>query len=144
MEVHDANSHVSVSSASLAHFWTYAKLVLGHMPRSPPGNGTVLLGDTSDVDGSEGALRNPESHTFGLPVVGCAGNLLPRRVGLRARTLESDPGRSLVSVSSSSSAAAATAAFAAAMSACARSARGQVASPEPRNSSSGMRNDTEH
>jgi hypothetical protein len=30
----------------------------------------------SDVDGSKGALSNPESHTFGLTVVGSAGSLL--------------------------------------------------------------------
>jgi hypothetical protein len=148
------NSHVSVSSASLAVGRARAhsliqgiggasrssiELVLGHMPSSPPATGAVRLGDTSDVDGSEGALSNPESHTFGLPVVGGAGSLLPRRAGVRAHTLEGDPGRSSVSVSSSSSAAAATAAVAAAMSARARSARGQVASPEPRSSRSSER-----
>jgi hypothetical protein len=150
------NSHVSVSSAPLALGRARAhsliqgiggasrssiELVLGRMPQSssPPAIGAVRLGDTSDVDGSEGALSNPESHTFGLPVVGGAGSLLPRRAGMRAHTLEGDPGRSSVSVSSSSSAAAATAAVAAAMSARARSARGQVASPEPRSSSSRAR-----
>jgi hypothetical protein len=102
----------------------------------------VSLGDTSDVDRSEGAPSNPESHTFGLPVVGGACSLLPRRAGVRAHTLEGDPGRSSVSVSSSSSAAAATAAVAAAMSARARSARGPVASPEPRSSSSRARSST--
>jgi hypothetical protein len=112
------------------------ELVLGHMPSSPPATGTVRLGDTSDLDGSEGALSNPESHTFGLPVVGGAGGLLSRRAGVRARTLENDPGRSSVSVSSSSSAAAVVAA---AMSARARSARGQVASPKPRSSGSPVR-----
>jgi hypothetical protein len=111
------------------------RLVLGHMPGSPPATGAVRLGDTSDVDGSEGALSNPESHTFGLPVVGGAGSLLPQRAGARARMLENDPGRLLVSTSSSSSAAAA-----AAISARARSARGQVASPEPRSSGSPVRN----
>ena len=115
------NSHVSVSSASLTLGRAHAhsliqgiggasrssiELVLGHMPSSPPATGAVRLGDTSDVDGSEGALSNPESHTFGLPVVSGAGSLPPRHAGVRARTLESDPGRSLVSVSSSSSAAA--------------------------------------
>jgi hypothetical protein len=148
------NSHVSVSSASLAVGRARAhsliqgiggasrssvELVLGHMPSSPPATGTVRLGDTSDVDGSEGALSNPECHTFGLPVVGGAGSLLPRRAGVRAHTLEGDPGRSSVSLSSSSSAAAATAAVAAAMSARARSARGRVASPEPRSSRSSER-----
>jgi hypothetical protein len=78
-----------------------------------PATGAVSLGDTSDVDRSEGAPSNPESHTFGLPVVGGAGSLLPRRAGVRAHTLEGDPRRSSVSVSSSSSAAAATAAVAA-------------------------------
>jgi hypothetical protein len=109
------------------------------MPQSssPPATGAVRLGDTSDVDGSERALSNPERHTFGLPVVGGAGSLLPRRAGVRAHTLEGDPGRSSVSLSSSSSAAAA--AVAAAMSTCARSARGQVASPEPGSSSSRAR-----
>ncbi|KAN0115670.1 hypothetical protein V8E52_006616 [Russula decolorans] len=109
------------------------------MPGSPPATGAVRLGDTSDVDGSEGALSNPESHTFGLPVVGGAGSLLRRRAGVRAHTLEGDPGRSSVSVSSSSSAAAATATVAAAMTARARSARGQAVSPEPRSSSSRAR-----
>ena len=150
------NSHVSVSSASLALGRARAhslvqgiggasrssiELVLGRVPRpgSPPANGAVRLGDTSDVDGSEGALSNPESHTFGLPVVGGAGSLLPRSTGVRARTLESDPGRS--SVSSSSSAAAA-AAIAAAMSARAGSARGQAVSPESRSSSPRVRSST--
>ncbi|KAF8497809.1 hypothetical protein F5888DRAFT_1803273 [Russula emetica] len=150
------NSHVSVSSASLALGRARAhsliqniggasrssiELVLGRMPQpsSPPATGAVRLGDTSDVDGSEGALSNPESHTFGLPVVGGAGSLLPRRAGFRAHTLEGDPGRSSVSVSSSSSAAAASVAVAVAR---ARSARGQVASPEPRRSSSRARSST--
>ena len=130
-------SHVSVSSASLAlrcaHIHSLIQcigrasqssieLVLGHMPSSPPATGAVLLGDTSDMDGSGGALSNPEGHTFGSPVVGGAGSLLPRRAGVRARTLESDPGRSSVSVSSSSSAVA-TVADAAAMFVRARSAR---------------------
>jgi hypothetical protein len=108
-------------------------------PSSPPATGAVRLGDSSDVDGSEGALSNPESHTFGLPVVGGAGSLLPRRAGVRAHTLEGDPGRSSVSLSSSSSTAVAAAAVAAAMSSRARSARGQVASPEPRSSGSRAR-----
>ncbi|KAN0115701.1 hypothetical protein V8E52_006647 [Russula decolorans] len=126
------NSHVSgIGGASRSSI----ELVLGHMPGSPPATGAVHLGDTSDVNGSEGALSNPESHTFGLPVVGGAGSLLPRRAAVHAHTLEGDPGWSSVSVSSSSSAAAATAAVAAAMTAHARSARGQVVSPEPRNSS---------
>jgi hypothetical protein len=56
------------------------ELVLGHMPSSPPATGAVRLGDTSD-DGSEGALSNPEIHTFGLPVVAGAGSLLARRAG---------------------------------------------------------------
>jgi hypothetical protein len=140
------NSHVSVSSASLAlgrartHSFIQGigsasrssiDLVLGRVtaaqqPGSPLAAGAVRLSDTSDVDGSEGALSNPESHTIGLPVVGGAGSLLPRRAGARARTLESDARRS-VSVSSSSSAAAAAAAVAAAISARARSARGQEA-----------------
>jgi hypothetical protein len=107
-------------------------LVLGRMPQpsSPPATGARRLGDASDVDGSEGTLSNPESHTFGLPVVGGAGNLLPRRAGVRARTLENDLGRSSVSVSSSESSSAA------AMSARARSARGQAVSLEPRSSRS--------
>jgi hypothetical protein len=92
----------------------------------------LVPGMKAQVNGSEGALSNPESHTFGLPVVGGAGSLLPRRAGVRAHTLESDPGWSSISVSLSSSAAAA-------MSARARSARGQVASPEPRSSGSPVR-----
>jgi hypothetical protein len=153
------NSHVSVSSASLAlgraraHSLSHGisgasrssiELVLGHVsqPESPPATGAVRLGDTSDVDGSEGALSNPESYTFGLPVVGSASSLLPRHIGVRARTLESDPGWSSVSVLSSSSAAAATAAVVVAMTTRARSSRGQVASPEPRSSSSHMYSST--
>jgi hypothetical protein len=89
----------------------------------------LVPGMKAQADGSEGALSNPESHTFGLPVIGGTGSLLPRRAEVRAHTLKSDPGQSSVSVSSSSSAVAA-------MSACARSARGQVASPEPRSSGS--------
>jgi hypothetical protein len=86
------NSHVLVSSASLAlgrarahsliHGFGGAsrlgiELVLGHMLSSLPATGAVRLGDMSDVDGSEGALSNPESHTFGLPIVGGASSLLP-------------------------------------------------------------------
>ena len=56
----------------------------------------MRLGDTFDVDGSEGVLSNPESHTFGLPVVGGAGSLLLRRAGMCAHALEGDPGRSSV------------------------------------------------
>ncbi len=84
------------------------------------------------MDGSEGALSNPESHMFDLPVVGGAGSLLPRRSGVRAHTLESDAGRSSLSVSSSSSAVAATAAITAVMSARARSVGGQGAVQESR------------
>ena len=143
------NSHVSVSSASLALGRARAhsliqgigsasrssiELVLGRVtqPGSPLAAGAVRLGDTSDV--SEGALSNPESHTFGLPGVGGAGSLLPRRAGARAHTLESsDPGRSSVSVSSSE--AAATAAVAVAMSR-AMSARRQGARAAARSSAS--------
>jgi hypothetical protein len=92
------------------------ELVLGHMTSSPPATGAVRLGNMSNVDGSEGVLNNPESHTFGLPVVGGGGSLLPRRAGVRAHTLEGDPEQSSVSVSPSSSAAV-TAAVAAAMTA---------------------------
>ena len=115
------NSHVSASSASLAIGRTRAhslihniggasrssiELVLGRVGQPvSPAVGAVRLGDSSDADGSEGALSNPESHTFGLPPVvgGATGSLLPRRAGVRAHTLESDTGRS--SVSSSSAAA---------------------------------------
>jgi hypothetical protein len=85
------------------------ELVPGHMPSSPLATGAVRLGDTSAIDGSEGALSNPESHTFGLPVVGGPDRLLPRHAGVRVHTLEGDPGRLPVSVSSSSSAVAAAA-----------------------------------
>jgi hypothetical protein len=44
------------------------------MASSPPTTGVVRLGGTSDVDRSEGALSNPESHMFGLPVVGGGGH----------------------------------------------------------------------
>jgi hypothetical protein len=88
------NSHVSVSRASLALGRVRAHsliqgigaasrssidLVLGRIPQpsSSKTTGTSCLGDTSDIDGSEGALSNLESHTFafGLPVVGGAGSL---------------------------------------------------------------------
>jgi hypothetical protein len=69
------NSYFSVSNASLALERARAhsliqciggasrssiELVLGHMPSSPPATGVVRLGDTSDVEGSEGALSNPD------------------------------------------------------------------------------------
>lgn len=120
------NSHVSLSSASIALGAHRARahsliqsigaashssieLVLGRTPSSQPG--AVRLGDASDADASAsdgGALSNPENHTFGMPVIGGAGTALPRRAGVRARTLESVASRSSpvpsVSVSSSSSA----------------------------------------
>jgi hypothetical protein len=34
------------------------------------------LSNTSDVDGSKGVPSNPESHMFGLPIVGGTGGLL--------------------------------------------------------------------
>ena len=156
------NSHVSVSSASLAlgrartHSFIQGignasrssiELVLGRVnaaqqPGSPLAAGAVRLSDTSDVEGSEGALSNPESHTFGLPVVGGAGSLLPRRTGARARTLESDGRRSVSVSSSSSSAVAAAAAVAAAISSArARSARGQEAAQHVQ-ASRGVRSST--
>ena len=101
--VHCARVHNLIQgtgSASLSSI----ELVLVHMPSSPPATGTVCLGDTSDADRSEGALSNPESHTLGLPIVGGASSLLPQRTGVHACMLESDPGRSSVSVSSSSAA----------------------------------------
>ena len=107
------DSRVSVSSASLAlgraraHSLIHSiggasrssiELVLGRVGQSGPASGAVRLGDSSDADGSEGALSNPESHTFGLPpLVGGATSMLPRRTGARARTLDSDGGRSSVS-----------------------------------------------
>ncbi|KAN0116021.1 hypothetical protein V8E52_006327 [Russula decolorans] len=64
-------------------------LLLPRMPRaanqsSPPATGALLLpvGNTSDVEGSEGALSNPERHTFDLPVIGGIGSLLPRHVSV--------------------------------------------------------------
>ena len=51
-------------------------------PGFPPITGTVHLGDTSDLDGCKGALSNPESHTFGSPIIGGAGSSLPRRAGV--------------------------------------------------------------
>jgi len=122
------DSRVSVSSASLALGRARAQslihsigdasrssieLVLGRVGQPGPASGAVRLGDSSDADGSEGALSNPESHTFGLPpLVGGPGSMLPRRTGARARTLDSDGGRSSVS-----------SAAAAVMSARARAAR---------------------
>jgi hypothetical protein len=125
------DSHVSLSSVSLAlgghrvraHSLIQSiagasrssvELVLGRTPSSQPG--AVRLGDASDVDADAsasdgGALSNPENYTFGMPVVGGAGTALPRRAGVRARTLENVTGRSppispvsSVSVVSSSSA----------------------------------------
>jgi len=140
------DSHVSLSSVSLALGGHRARahslmqniagasrssveLVLGRTPSSQPG--AVRLGDVSDADASAsdgGALSNPENHTFGMPVVGGAGTALPRRAGMRARTLESATGRSppispvsSVSVSSSSSARGAVASRAAAAAALAAS-----------------------
>jgi hypothetical protein len=72
-----ARAH-SLIQGIVGAFRSSIELVLGYMPRFPPATGAVCLGDTSDIDGSEGALNNPESHTFGLPVVdslvalGCA------------------------------------------------------------------------
>jgi hypothetical protein len=113
-------SHLSVSSASQALGYTHAhgliygiggesrssvELVHGRIPQPspPPDTGAVHLGDTSDMDGSEGALNNPESHTLSLPVVGgfapyCLAELGSLGPGVRARTLESDQERSSVSV----------------------------------------------
>ena len=51
----------------------------------------------------ESALRNAERYLLGLPVVGGIGSLLLRYAGVRARTLESDAGRSSVSASTTSS-----------------------------------------
>ena len=83
VRVLEHNSHVSVSSASLAlgrartHSLRLIQgidgasrssidLVLGRVPQTsfPPVTGAVRLGDTSDVDGSEGALSNPESQPY--------------------------------------------------------------------------------
>ena len=82
------------------------ELVLGRIlqPSSSPTTDPVCLDDTSDVNGNEGALSNPESHTFCFPVVGVAGSLLQLRAGVCARMVEGYPGRSSVSASSSSSA----------------------------------------
>jgi hypothetical protein len=83
------NLHVTVSNASLllgrararSVIWGIGgELILGRIsqPGSLPATDAVCPGDTSDVNESEGALSNPESHTFGLPIVGVAGSLLPR------------------------------------------------------------------
>jgi hypothetical protein len=83
-------------------------LLLACLPQqsSPPAATGALrlpLAETSDVEGSEGALSNSEC-MFGLPVIGGIGSLLPRHAGVRARSaLERDAGQSSVSVSSSSS-----------------------------------------
>jgi hypothetical protein len=90
-----------------------SNLLLGRVPQqssSPATAGALRLpvGEISVVEGSEGALSNPEG-TFGLPVVSGIGSLLPRHAGVRARsTLERDAGPSSVSVSSSSFSAAQT------------------------------------
>ncbi|KAF8261984.1 hypothetical protein EI94DRAFT_1809524 [Lactarius quietus] len=103
------NSHVSLSSVSLALGGHRARahsliqsiagasrssveLVLG---RTPSSAGAVRIGEADDASASDGgALSNPENHTFGMPVVGGAGSALPRRAGMRARTLESTTRRS--------------------------------------------------
>ena len=52
--------------------------LLEHVPQqsSPPATGFLWLpvGDTPDMDGSGAMLRNPESHTFGLAVIGGIGS----------------------------------------------------------------------
>jgi hypothetical protein len=137
------NSHVSVSSASLAlgraraHSLIHSiggasrssiELVLGRVGQpGSPATRAMRLGDSSDADGSEGALTNPESHTFGLPPIVGGPSMLPRRAGARARTLDSDASRS--SVSSSSAAAVTSARARAAM------VREQLLTPDARGSS---------
>ena len=119
------DSHVSLSSVSLALGGHRARahsliqsiagasrssveLVLGRTPSSQQHQHqqqqqSVRLDDADvDVDpdasaSDGGALSNPENHTFGMPVVGGAGSALPRRAGMRARTLESTSRRSPVS-----------------------------------------------
>ncbi|KAI0299996.1 hypothetical protein B0F90DRAFT_1926006 [Multifurca ochricompacta] len=123
------NSHVSVSSVSIALGRARAhsliqsiagasrssiELVLGRVPPSA-GAGAMRLEDSlSDATSDGGASSNPENHTFGMPVVGGAGSvLLPRRAGIRARTLESETRRSpsvLSSTSTSTSSSGASAA----------------------------------
>ncbi|KAI9456816.1 hypothetical protein BJY52DRAFT_1187652 [Lactarius psammicola] len=153
------NSHVSLSSVSLALGGHRARahsliqsiadashssieLVLGRTPSSQPG--AVRLGEASDADASAsdgGALSNPENHTFGMPVVGGAGTALPRRAGMRARTLESTTARSppispVSSVSVSSSSARGGTASRAAAAAAAAAARTRSASSSASSASS--------
>jgi hypothetical protein len=105
------NSHVSLSNVllalgcacaeSLIHSigstsWSSIELVLGRTSGSGPG-AIWLSGGGESSDASEGSSTpssNPESHTFGVPIIGGAGTTaLPRHGGgARAPTLVSDPG----------------------------------------------------
>ena len=153
------DSHVSLSSVSIALGGHRARahsliqsiagasrssveLVLGRTPSSSQQHQqqqSMRLDDADiDADASAsdgGALSNPENHTFGMPVVGGAGSALPRRAGMRARTLESTTRRSPVSFvtnangsSSNGAASAASAAAAAAAAARARSTSSSASS----------------
>ena len=117
------------------------ELVLGRTPSSSQQHQQQqsMRLDDADVDADAsasdgGALSNPENHTFGMPVVGGAGSALPRRAGMRARTLESTTRRSPVSFvtnangSSSNGAASAASAAAAAAAARARSTSSSASS----------------
>jgi hypothetical protein len=65
----DARLRAAIDSETLLKLY----LLLGRVSQqiSHPSTGALRLpvGDTSDVEGSEGALNNPESHTFGFPVM---------------------------------------------------------------------------
>ena len=143
------SSHISLSSIllvfgcacvhSLIHgigsaLWSSIELILGYVLQlgSPLATGTMCLGNMSNVNGSKGALSNPESHMFGLPIVGNAGSLLPQYTRVHAHMLESNLGQSSASVLLLSSMVLATAA--AVVIICVRLARGQIVLLEPRSS----------
>jgi hypothetical protein len=81
--------------------WSSIELVLGCM--SGPGPGVIQLsgsGELSDVsEGSSMPSSNPESHMFGMPIVGRAGTTaLPQcSGGACPHMLASDPGWSSTS-----------------------------------------------
>jgi hypothetical protein len=122
------DSHVSLSSVSIALGGHRARahsliqsiagasrssveLVLGRTPSTSQQHQPMRIGGGDDSASDGGALSNPENHTFGMPVVGGAGSSLPRRAGVRARTLETSTRRSPVSFVSGSNGVTAAAAL---------------------------------
>jgi hypothetical protein len=96
---HRARAHSLIQSiAGASH--SSVELVLGRTPSTSQHHQPTRIGVGDDSASDGGALSNPENHTFGMPVVGGAGSSLPRRAGVRARTLETSSRRSPVSFSS--------------------------------------------